>query len=260
MTADRRAALQRRILEHPDDDSPRVELAELLDAEGDPRGELIRAQLQIRDHRRKGGDDGIGALDAREKELLAAYGKSWAGPIASMVDRYRFRRGFVEEITCSAERFSADCRKMLSLAPIRHLNLTGVVGHLEVFSSPCLQQIVSLAVSKSKIGDAGAKAIAASTHLSKLRWLGLSFCDIGDGGLEALARSTHLPNLHYLGFNQNRAADPTPRAAGTDFHGTVVDAEHPAAGRELIKRVGRKPWLTIDPLQFRVWPPRRDDI
>jgi len=75
---------------NPEDDEPRRRLGERLEAAGDPRGELIRLQLDR--HGKKARPS------KRESELLRVHARRWLGPLSSLVDdTARFERGFVVE-------------------------------------------------------------------------------------------------------------------------------------------------------------------
>jgi uncharacterized protein (TIGR02996 family) len=81
--------LFRAVYEAPDDDGPRVVLADALIERGDPRGELITVQLALV----KSTDR---ALKTRERELLDAHGKAWLGDLAPiLMADVRFERGFL---------------------------------------------------------------------------------------------------------------------------------------------------------------------
>jgi uncharacterized protein (TIGR02996 family) len=81
------AALERAVFANPDDDAPRLVLADALLEAGDPRGELIA--LQCRETLDK-------EQRAREKELIASHGKTWLGPLAPILRAsFRFERGFL---------------------------------------------------------------------------------------------------------------------------------------------------------------------
>src|SRR4051794_20166340 len=91
------------IIECPDDDAPRLVYADWLDDNGDAdRAELIRAQCESArlpecDRRRL-------LLEARAAELLAAHGRAWLGPLAGLVSRPVFRRGFLDQAALGARR------------------------------------------------------------------------------------------------------------------------------------------------------------
>jgi uncharacterized protein (TIGR02996 family) len=75
----------------PDDDAPRLVLADFLNEHADPRGEFIALQLA-----RQAGKLGA-AGRKREKKLLARNKRAWIGAIAPLVTATsaRFERGFI---------------------------------------------------------------------------------------------------------------------------------------------------------------------
>jgi uncharacterized protein (TIGR02996 family) len=71
----------------PDDDEPRLVLADRLQEEGDPRGEFITLQIEGKDA-------------ARQRKLESLYGRSWLGRLdGEILPGGRFRRGFLAEAT-----------------------------------------------------------------------------------------------------------------------------------------------------------------
>jgi uncharacterized protein (TIGR02996 family) len=72
------------IIAAPDDDAPRMVLADLLGELGDPRGEFIACQ--------------ISGAHERADELLASHATAWAGPFTHPVHHWTFRRGFIDAI------------------------------------------------------------------------------------------------------------------------------------------------------------------
>lgn len=85
-------------LAHPDDDGPRVVLADALLERGDPRGELVSLQLSpaLDDTQRK-----------RASALLRQHEKDWLGDLATVTKQRVWRRGFLEEAEL-ARNASAD--------------------------------------------------------------------------------------------------------------------------------------------------------
>lgn len=82
------AALWEAVYDDPDNDAPRLVLADALIQRGDPRGEFINLQL-----RTAGGEKPA----PEEKELLRRFGQVWLGELAFMLAYPVFRRGFVAE-------------------------------------------------------------------------------------------------------------------------------------------------------------------
>lgn len=85
------ASLLRECAAHPDDDAPRLVLADQI---GGERGELIVIQCELA--RGQLEPEVAAAHRARERELLTRHGEAWAGELARTAQRWRFRRGLVE--------------------------------------------------------------------------------------------------------------------------------------------------------------------
>src|SRR5205085_7226908 len=94
-------ALLRAVIDAPDD-GPRLLYADWLAEHGDPdRAEFIQlqcalAQLPPADPRRPD-------LEAAELRLWAVHGDDWLGLEPGAVDRWTFRRGFLDEVSLSAD-------------------------------------------------------------------------------------------------------------------------------------------------------------
>jgi uncharacterized protein (TIGR02996 family) len=71
------------VVADPNDEAPRRALAAYYDGCGDPRGELIRLQLEIAAKDAKGILDG--GLIGRERALIRAHGRTWAAPLADLI-------------------------------------------------------------------------------------------------------------------------------------------------------------------------------
>src|SRR5439155_17436977 len=82
------------IRQHPDDEAPRLILADWLDDYGDEtdrgRAELIRVQCALARPGRSPSP-----LRLREHELLLRHAEDWLGPLARMVEDYCFDRGML---------------------------------------------------------------------------------------------------------------------------------------------------------------------
>src|SRR5947209_3533135 len=113
--------------DHPDDDTPRLVYADWLEEHGGPggeaRAEVIRVQCTLA--RLDEADDRRWELEARERRLLRAHGKHWAGPLRPLVRRWRFRRGFVEDVTLRAEDFLRRAPELFARHPVRRVRFLG---------------------------------------------------------------------------------------------------------------------------------------
>lgn len=104
------------VYEAPDDDAPRRALADRLVEAGDPRGELV--QLQLARH------GTTSKVTKREKELIAAHGRLWLGPLDRIVSSdIVFERGFLCQASTGG---GTDNRE-----PRVYRNLSGDGAHLE---------------------------------------------------------------------------------------------------------------------------------
>src|SRR4051794_4580817 len=88
------------IIEHPDDDVPRLVYADWLDEHDQAeRAELIRVQVELAGAPEAGRAE---ELRQREAALLADHAQEWLGPLRRFVERPQYRRGFVEAVSLSA--------------------------------------------------------------------------------------------------------------------------------------------------------------
>ncbi len=83
-----RESLEQALAADFDDLTTHKVYADLLEEEGDPRGELIRVQLALEDKKLRAANRD--SLKAREAELLAAHKKEWLGGLAPHLE---YRRG-----------------------------------------------------------------------------------------------------------------------------------------------------------------------
>jgi uncharacterized protein (TIGR02996 family) len=142
------------IIEHPEDDAPRLIYADWLEEHGDPdRGEFIRVQCRLArgcpvcdgTGRNVMSPCPCGLLRRRERELLrapAALGTrlhgwalatnadAWAGEVLGYehvaVWEHFFRRGFVAEVTLPCAEWLRQGRVLVRAAPLERVSLTDV--------------------------------------------------------------------------------------------------------------------------------------
>lgn len=121
-----RAALIAAIREAPDDDAPRLVMADWFEDRGDPasvaRAAFIRAQVERA--RLPPTDPRQSELQALELRLLKRHGPAWCGS-HHVFKKVRFRRGFIEYVHLHLRHFQHHRRQMLALEPVRDVRLTG---------------------------------------------------------------------------------------------------------------------------------------
>jgi hypothetical protein len=151
------------------------------------------------------------ALAERQRLLRARRGDEWAGPLLRLTIGYEFHRGFIDVVSVEAGAFPGAADALFGLAPIQHLQLdwgdapAALRGRLARWLADCphLARLRSLYLYGSRLGNAGAEALAVSPYLTGLRRLDLSHCDIGDGGVRALAALPGLDRLEALDLSSN---------------------------------------------------------
>jgi hypothetical protein len=240
------------VVAFPEADAPRLAYAASVASSDPARAELIELQLRF-DQIKKANErsDELGDLAMRIGQLVRDRGRYWAEDIAPLTNKWRFVRGFVEDVVMDAATFLRTAPDLYRRAPILHLQLTGVrpVMHA-VLSTPHLLRLRSLDLFRCDIGDDGL-ALLASRDLPNLRWLGLQFNNIGRAGLDALCASQSLSRLAYVALQDNVVPDPLP--------GIVDDyTTDTALALELRAQHGPVRWLDV--MGFRDWPPERDAI
>jgi hypothetical protein len=250
-----------RVLAAPASLDARRQLAAEWDAAGDPRGAVVRAQLEAWELARRGqlGTPRWYEVRKQANDLINANRKTWAGAVATLVDDFAFHRGLIARVTLSVDDFVERAKELVSLAPIQHLDLHRPATRWdELVALPQLDQIVSFEIARaaSEVGDAQAIALARSRHAAGLRWIGLAENAIGRAGVEALAASPYLKEVVFLSLRGNDF-DPTPRV--WDDNG-VAFTEPNRYGEELQRTYGPRPWLAgPGPERGSYWPPDRDE-
>lgn len=213
------AVFLREIKEHPDDDTPRLILADWLQDQGEPRGEFVFLQV----HRRRLAEDDPqrAEFQQRERQLLRRYVFDWLGPLADRASAWTFQRGLLR-LEMRGDRLLRPADLVgepafgwveeLSLHDVRAEQLEGLAG------SPALGQVVGLDLSENRIGDDGLERLLESPDLDRLWTLSLAGARIGQRGACALARSSGLRNLRALDLSRNRIADAGALALADSPH------------------------------------------
>jgi len=205
---DSRDALYRAICAEPDEDTPRLAFADLVEEEGDSlRADFIRAQIALARvpyedpisivirHRNPGAVYGHAMAHTLPKDLAADYG--WYA--------FGFRRGFPWKVGVhSATAFDA-AGAIFEIAPIRALDV-GRRGRVDldvIADWPHLARLERLDFSTAHLGAIEAKLLGDSAHTTSLTELSFEFDGISVEGLETLACSPLFPRLRTLDLRSN---------------------------------------------------------
>src|SRR5262249_13070706 len=111
------------IWDNPDDDLPRLIYADWLEERGDARGEFIRLPGEL--NRTVEDNPRRAEMEARERVLLSANVRAWTGELFGLVERWEYRRGFVEGVRMAANAFVARLPSLLCLGRLRHARPSG---------------------------------------------------------------------------------------------------------------------------------------
>jgi uncharacterized protein (TIGR02996 family) len=250
---DTEAGLREGVWEEPHDDNPRLILADWLEENGDAekarRGAFIRAQVELANLSEE--DPRRPALERQERELYRGRAGLWRREVPRSVRAGAFERGFFtpsrqEDLATFLHRpdswfraaplwhifgFSGDWEanrrlwprlgdvgQLWRLHPFRlRLRLTGTdVARLAGW--PVLSRLRALDLGSNPVGNAGAAALASSSHLAALESLQLAWCEVGPAGAAALAQAKHLGRLRVLWLENNPVGDEGARALVASPH------------------------------------------
>jgi uncharacterized protein (TIGR02996 family) len=187
------------IVADPDNRAARQVYADLLQQEGDPRGELIAAQLARSALKTRAGAK---ALLAREEAILKTHKKKWIAFAAAKGARWEFRNGFAEKLSLDAADLVRAGNVIFATEPVLELSVWKIDELAPVLALPGLARVRHLTLARSKLSHADITALASATTLGAVEVLDLGESGLGDAGLATLARSRALPRLRELRLRQ----------------------------------------------------------
>jgi uncharacterized protein (TIGR02996 family) len=262
------------VCENPDDDAPRLILADWLDENGDTeRAELIRVQCELA---RSTNKRRAAALEKRSDELLKEHVYRWVEALpwptgvvwcdAYKQWRYGFRRGFVIQATFSSARaYKAAADAVFAATPLEEVRFARLTDRTvkQVAASPYLARLSDLDVSvltfgtigelnrpSNELGESGGAVLLSSPHVGRLQTFNLNGNAVGDPGMAALAANPHFQSLRWLSAEGN-GVGPVGARSLTAAHLPALEAFHLARNRlgdegalALIDALGRFPRLT----------------
>jgi uncharacterized protein (TIGR02996 family) len=173
------------VVAHPNDDGPRLVLADKLTEAGDPRGEFIVASCLLADpglvppRRRE--------LKERADGLLREHGSRWVASAAGL--RYVVRRGFVDQIDSDAAALLPRAASLFASEPVTRLTLERAGDSLLALANAgAFARVLKLTI-RGQLEDAGARTLASALARrdAPLESLNVGSCEIGADGAAALA-------------------------------------------------------------------------
>lgn len=206
------------ILEHPDDDTPRLIFADWLEEHGDAdRAEFIRLQCAL-----AGKDlpsDRRAEWDRRQQQLLEQHEKEWVRPIRRLIRGWKFHRGFIDEVIVSNDQFLDAAERIVRAAPIQNLKIQydrhAVANPIAALAeTEHLCRMRSLDLSGNRLESRHLSALVVSEYLMRLTDLNLSHNRIGDSGIRALANAPLLSRLERVNLSGNDVGPAGMRALG----------------------------------------------
>ncbi len=182
-----------------EDDVSRLVFADWLEEQGDPRGTLIRLQIErarMNLHPRE-----YQQIKEQENPILEQI-REWIEPLPSSVSTWHMSRGLISlRLDLIHPRETLEELEQFSWwIWTRRLASYGISdeGAMKLAECPQMENITSLDLEAMSVGPDGAVALAHSPHLCNLVRLKMGSSDIYTRGVSALALSEHLQNLAVL--------------------------------------------------------------
>lgn len=254
----REQALIAAVLDHLDDDAPRLAYADWLRARGNSQGEFVRVWCvsdQMDD-----SDPRHAALEERWSELLERDAERWLEPLAALGLRpevcgrfypalWLLPKGLVEEIEIDKPGILPEqAERLFAAAPVLHkLQFTyDTVDVAGIAALPQMAQVTSLDLSSTELALKHLRALASSPHLKRLNELDFSRSQLGPQGGRVLAESALLAGLHtlklvacYLRLGGVKALASSPKSSRL----TCLDLADNQLGPEAIRVLASSPHL-----------------
>jgi uncharacterized protein (TIGR02996 family) len=217
------------ILEHPDDDAPRLVYADWLDEQGDAEQaeQAAFTRAQVRRARLPPDDPEVDELRRRGGYLLARQQALWRARLRTGPAELKLVRGLVEGVQMPASGWLRHGKRLRAATPLRRVKLTEVKESLAaLLKSPTLEGLEHLDLNGNDLGDEGVRALAECPHLSGLKGLHLNRNKVGDAGVQALAADAYLASLTFLELSGNEIGDEGARALAESPHLTRLRELH----------------------------------
>ena len=211
---DDRQALMAAVLAEPDEDTPRLALADWLQEHGDDhdRARADHIRLQIEASKLPDNSPERVKLEQQFVVVQKAHGEAWLGPLAKYAkpDLSRndvFLGGILWWWYTPTKSFLLKPHQMAVCEWFPRVGVYLLVlndkatREPEVATSPALAWVSQFQWSHSKLDDSGLAALAKSSHVGRLTSFALQQCKVTDAGLKAFAETTAMPNLRHFGLS-----------------------------------------------------------
>ncbi len=205
-------AFLRDILEHPDDDGPRLIYADWLEEHGDAdAARFIRAQCERA--RLPAWKARWAELCDVEKWMPEGFYERWRPDLSRLPGldwpTFPFRRGFAAKVRSRASEgafrpFLRHAEALYRLAPVEAVEVEQRVDDAaELAASPWLARLRGLDFNLARLGAESVRALAESPHATRLTELHFSFGSIDVSGVAALTASPLFARLTTLDLSNN---------------------------------------------------------
>lgn len=242
---DERRALMAATIADPDEDTPRLALADWLQENGDEhdraRAEFIRFQVR---EARLPEDSAVRAKLAKQSaRLREKHVAAWLGPLAEFCKLDLFERGLLAGWHATSAAFLAKTHQVAVRAGFPNVGIDALQlsesskRGKDVAASPALEWVGQLCWLRAGIGDDGMKALADSPHTFRVSKFLVTNPGCTNDGVRAFARSKCWPNLRSFGIRGDTrndrygygaatallASDRLPKLDAIDLGGTWLD-------------------------------------
>jgi len=260
-TSTKASDIWQQILSAPGEQKLKEEFVNALKETGDSRAEIFRLVDEMEKKPIWFNKDMYDANMDKYKSSLVSWHQEFDGCARRWEAEVIFVQGLPIEITITARNFINHAAEIVTMIPLRHLNLQAIAAAPEFFQVPQLAQIASIDGSKQSWTGEPINALAASVRLADLRWLDLSNSHLTEADVEVLAASPNLRKLQHIDFTRNPCRDPVDAAAGygcDEYNKIVWESVHLTEfGRELEGRYGRIEWVRALENFMEDHPPKR---
>lgn len=195
---------------NPEDDTPRLVLADWLEDHDDPRGEFVRVHCRL--CATEWGDEHGDDLQKRKNDLLSAHADAWTEPLWHYVLDRHFWRGLLRvnltaQALLDAAAAGAAMEEAWAWVEVFTIRNAAAVPPDELASFELLRGAGAIHLRDGRIGLRGAQALAQGAPFRNLHTIDLRFNGLDSAALLAIAKSSAFPALRHLELAYNGIND-----------------------------------------------------